>query len=261
VTRGQRFVIGTIEMSVIVGVVLAMTLALTAPAAAATITKETLRIDPNQSTYYMFVPDSVGVEPAPLVITLHGSGRDGRPLVELFRDVASKERFIVVGPDATDRRGWQVPADGPAFLYFLVEAVKAKHAVDARRIYLFGHSAGASFALTMGLMESEYVAGVVAHAVALQREGRDQLLAAPRKVPIAMFHGTRDDVIPLASAREGRDALLRSGFQVDFHELPGYEHNTLYARGDTLVAPAWEFLKTKALDEEPRYQVYSYQKP
>jgi poly(3-hydroxybutyrate) depolymerase len=61
----------------------------------------------------------------------------------------------MVGPDATDRRGSQVPADGPAFLYFLIEAVKAKHAVDGRRMYLFGHLAGASFALTMGFMESE----------------------------------------------------------------------------------------------------------
>lgn len=95
----------------------------------------------------------------------------------------------------------------------------------------------------------------------LRHEGRQQLLAAPRKLPIAMFHGTRDNVIPLGTAREGRDALLTSGFQVDFRELAGYEHNTLYTRGDTIVGPAWEFLKAKALDEEPRYQVYSYQKP
>ena len=209
----------------------------------------------------MFVPDSVGAEPAPLVITLHGSGRDGRPLVELFRDVASKQRFIVVGPDATDRRGWQVPADGPAFLYFLIDAVKAKHAIDGRRVVLFGHSAGAGFALVMGLMESEYFAGVVVHSAALQHEGREQLLAAPRKLPIAMFHGTSDQVIPIATGREGRDALTQAGFPVEFHDLPGYEHNTLYTRGDTVVRPAWEFLKTKALDEDPRYQVYSYQKP
>jgi predicted esterase len=238
------------------GAMLAVLLVNAVPATAATITKETLKIDRDSRTYFMFVPDSVGTEPAPLVVTLHGSGRDGRPLVELFRDIASKQRFIVVGPDATDRRGWQVPADGPAFLYFLIEAVKLKHAVDGRRMYLFGHSAGASFALTMGLMESEYFAGVAAHAVALQREGREQLLTASRKLPIAIFHGTSDRVISIDTAREGRDALLKSGFPIDFHELAGFEHNTLYTRGVTIVGPAWEFLKTKALDEEPRYQVY-----
>jgi hypothetical protein len=29
----------------------------------------------------------------------------------------------------------------------------------------------------------------------------------------------------------------------------------------TVVRPAWDFLKTKVLDEDPRYQVYAYQKP
>jgi poly(3-hydroxybutyrate) depolymerase len=131
------------------------------PALAASITRETLRIERDTRTYYLLIPDSVGTGPAPLVITLHGSGRDGRPLVELFRGLAEKERFIVVGPDAIDRRGWQAPADGSALFYSLNEAIKTKHAIDGRRVYLFGHSAGASFALSMGLMESQYVAGIV----------------------------------------------------------------------------------------------------
>jgi phospholipase/carboxylesterase len=233
-------------------------LALSNPALAASISKETLRSERDTRTYYMFVPDSVGAEPAPLVITLHGSGRDGRPLVELFRRLAEKQRFIVAGPDAIDRAGWQVPADGPAFLYFLIEAIKMKHAIDGRRVYLFGHSAGASFALSMGLMESQYIAGVAAHAVSLQEAGRDRLLAAPRKLPIALFHGTRDDVIPIDAARHTSEALVNAGFPVVFRELPGYQHNTIYTRGDSIAEPAWTFLKDQVLDAEPRYQAYSY---
>src|SRR2546423_1263456 len=257
-TRGRRPVPCPRRLLPLLSVIL-LCLLPEARAAAATITKETLKIDRDSRTYYMFVPDTVGADPVPLVIKLHGSGRDGRPLVDLFRAVAAKERFIVVGPDAADRRGWQVPVDGPALFYFLVEAVKAKHPIDGRRVYLFGHSAGASFALTIGLMESEYFAGVAAHAVALQRESREQLLGAPRKLPIAMFHGSRDTVIPIATAREARDALLGAGFQVDFRELAGYEHNTIYTRGESIIQPAWEFLKTRVLEQEPHFQVYAYQ--
>ena len=47
---------------------------------------------------------------------------------------------------------------------------------------------------------------------------------------------------------------------MELHELPGYEHNTIYTRGDTIARPAWEFLKATALDEDPRYQVYNYAK-
>ena len=234
-----------------------MALSLSSAAAGAGITKETVKIDRDSRTYYLFVPNSVGAEPAPLVITLHGSGRDGRPLVDLFRSLAAKERFIVAGPDAIDRRGWQAPGDGPAFLYFVVEAIKAKHAVDGRRIYLFGHSAGAGFALTMGIVESEYFAGVAVHSAALQEGLTDHLRATPRKLPIVIFHGTRDAIIPIAIGRQTRDALVAAGFPVDFRELPGYEHNTLYTRGDTVVQPAWAFLKTQALEGEPKYQVYS----
>jgi poly(3-hydroxybutyrate) depolymerase len=236
----------------------AMGVSLTIAAAGPAVTKETLKIDRDSRTYYLFVPDSVGTDPAPLVIALHGSGRDGRPLLDLFRSLAAKDRFIVAGPDATDRRGWQVPDDGPAFLYFLVEAIKTKHPIDGRRVYLFGHSAGASFALTMGVMESEYFAGVAAHAAALQDGLGEQLRAAPRKLPIAIFHGTRDNVIPIAIARQARDVLVGAGFGVAFRELPGHEHNTIYSRGDSVVQPAWAFLKAQALDGEPRYQVYSY---
>jgi len=59
-------------------VCLALLLAPAAHAANA-ITKETLKIDRESRTYYMFAPDTLGSEPAPLVIALHGSGRDATP--------------------------------------------------------------------------------------------------------------------------------------------------------------------------------------
>jgi poly(3-hydroxybutyrate) depolymerase len=258
----RRYNAGMAIASRPIGIVILFALLVGTPARAQSITKETFEVDRAKRTYYMFVPDSAGSDPVPLVIALHGSGRDGRPLVELLRTIATKERFIVVGPDAIDRRGWQVPADGPALFYDLIEAVKAKHPVDGRRIYLFGHSAGASFALSMGLMESDYFAGVAAHAVAMPEEGRDRLLALPhtRTLPIAIFHGTKDETIPIANALRTRDLLIKAGFPVDFHELPGYEHNSIYGRGDSILQPAWEFLKSHTLDADPRYQAYSYQK-
>jgi predicted esterase len=82
----------------------------------------------------------------------------------------------------------------------------------------------------------------------------------PRKLPLVLFHGTSDTTVPISSGREARDALLKAGFPVEFHDLMGFEHNTLYTRGSVIAPQVWAFLKSHALDEDPRYQVYSYQK-
>src|SRR2546425_7221559 len=80
--------------------------------------KEVVTIDCDKRPYYLFVPDSLDARPVPLLIVLHGSGRDGKSLVDPWRDLASREGFIVAGPDAADRRAWIAPDDGPAFLYW-----------------------------------------------------------------------------------------------------------------------------------------------
>jgi predicted esterase len=94
----------------------------------------------------------------------------------------------------------------------------------------------------------------------MRPDDQDRLPLVPRKLPLVMFHGTSDTTVPISSGREARDALLKAGFPVEFHDLMGFEHNSLYTRGEAITRPVWESLKGHALDEDPRYQVYSYQK-
>ena len=109
------------------------------------ITKERMQSNGKTRVYYLYVPSTV-TSPAPLVITLHGSNRTGVTLVEKWKDYAKKQGFILAGPDSSNLAMWSAPTDGPDFLYELVEELKAKYPVNPRRVYLFGHSAGASFA-------------------------------------------------------------------------------------------------------------------
>ena len=62
---------------------------------------------------------------------LHGSGRNGISLVEKWKDLAKKEKVIIVGPDALNSQAWNIPGDGPDFIHELVEALKAKYPVNA----------------------------------------------------------------------------------------------------------------------------------
>ncbi len=70
--------------------------------------------------------------------------------------------------------------------------VKAKAAIDPRRVYLFGHSAGAVFGLQMGVIESKYFAAAAVHAGAIPPENYSLIGYAERKIPEWIAISTRD---------------------------------------------------------------------
>lgn len=235
---------------------IALTFCAAWPASAAEkITKETLATGGEQRIYYLFVPESVGEKPAPLIITLHGSGRDGGILLEHWQGLAKREGIILAGPDSSNRQGWSMSVDGTGFLHALVEALKSKYPVDPRRVYLFGHSAGAIHGLHLAVLESEYFAAVAVHAGLIMEEYGPFAKQAARKVPIAMWVGTNDRFFPLASVRVTRDALVSLGFAARLTEINGHTHD-YYGRSSQINKEAWAFLREQRLENDPRYQEY-----
>jgi poly(3-hydroxybutyrate) depolymerase len=222
------------------------------------ITKELITSQGKTRAYYLYVPSTLkpGLQ-APLIITLHGSNRTGVTLVEKWKELAKKESIILAGPDATDLRGWASPQDGPDFLHDLVEELKGKFPIDPKRVYLFGHSAGAVFALEMSLMESQYFAATAIHAGALEKDGMGLIPMAKRKVPISIQVGDSDQYFPLKEVRETKEALKGAGFTVELTEIPNHDH-WYYDQASKFNQTAWEFLKKVALDSEPKYQKYNW---
>ena len=238
--------------------VLLFTLLTAIPSAAQGITKELITSEGKKRAYYLFVPEKLtAASPAPLIVLLHGSGRNGLSLVEKWKELAEKEKVIIVGPDSSDSRGWRVPEDGPDYIHELVSALKAKHPINARRVYLFGHSAGAGQALYLSLLESEYFAAAAVHAGALNKDGHPLIPLAKRKIPIAMFGGTNDDSVPLPLVRATRDALNAAGFSPELTEMKGHTH-WYYDRAPEINRSAWDFLKRHELGAEPNYVKYQF---
>jgi poly(3-hydroxybutyrate) depolymerase len=229
-----------------------------APAAHAAekIVKETFTSDTAPRTYYLFVPEKAAGGPAPLVILLHGSGRDGKLLVEHWRSLASKEGIILAGPDATVRDGWNMRGDGPLLMRHLLEALQPKVGFDPRRVYVFGHSAGAIHGLALGLLESEYFAAVGAHAGVIQPDFAPFIERAPRKIPIAIWVGTNDRLFPLQPVRATRDALNQRGFNAELNEISGHTHD-YYSRSSDINKSVWAFLRDRRLEKDPQYQDYA----
>jgi poly(3-hydroxybutyrate) depolymerase len=223
------------------------------------VIKDSITSQNKKRSFYLFAPDSVkSGTPAPLIVLLHGSGHNGLSLVDKWKDFAAKESIIIVGPDSMDPARWASPVDGPDFLHDLVESIKSKYTIDPRRVYLFGHSGGAIFALYMSLFESQYFAATVVHAGALHQ--RDPAISlAKRKTPIAIFVGTRDRLFPLEDVRGTRDDLNKQGFAVELTEVPGHDHN-YYGVASKINQSAWEFLKKHQLNEDPQYEQYNWNK-
>jgi len=208
-------------------------------------------------TLYLFVPGSVkSGTPAPLIVLLHGSGRNGLSLVDKWKDLAKKEGIILVGPDSLDTSRWSSPVDGPDFLRDVVENIKSKYTIDPRRVYLFGHSGGATFALYMSVLESQYFAATAIHAGAMRRND-PAIGQAKRKTPIAIFVGSRDQFFPLEAVRGTQEDLNKQGFAVELTVMPGHDH-WYYDLAPKINANAWEFLRKQQLNEDPRYEHYRW---
>jgi poly(3-hydroxybutyrate) depolymerase len=227
-------------------------------AAADKATKETFGSGGRTRTYYLLVPESAKKSGSPpLIVLLHGSGRDGKSLLDPWTPLAKKEGIVLAAPDALTPQGWRVPEDGPDFLYDLIEMLTTQCDIDKQRVYLFGHSAGAGHALVMALMESEYFAAIAIHAGALPESSYPMMERAARKTPIAMWIGTDDALFPLPVVRATRDALKTHGYHPELTELAGHTHN-YYVRAGAINQEVWKFLQPIALPNEPHYERYQF---
>src|SRR5215813_13786425 len=225
--------------------------------AADRITKETIESQGKKRTYYLMVPGSAK-SPAsvPLIVLLHGSGRNGLSLLEKWKELASREGIIIAGPDSRDSQGWQIPGDGPGFIHDLVEELRAKYSINPRRIYLFGQSAGAVFALNLSMMESEYFAATAIHAGSWRTEKEpDVMNYAKRKTPITIIVGDRDASFPLPSVKATEAALKERGFTIEVKVMKGHDH-WYYDLAPQINRDAWDFLRRHELNEDPRYEAY-----
>jgi len=222
------------------------------------IVKQTFDLDGQSRSYYIFVPEKISAH-APLLLVLHGSNMDGRSIVEEWKEIARKEGFIVVGPDSLNPAGWSLETDGPGFIYALVEALKAKYQIDARRVYLFGYSAGAVYALQLSMLESEYFAATAVYAGAMDPTTYNRVERAKRKIAVALFVGTDDPFFPVPKVKATRNELKRQGFPVYMKEfwiddsLHGHDYHSV---AGAVNRESWRFLKGYQLEGEAKFKTY-----
>ncbi len=174
--------------------------------------------------YKVLVPQSYvfdAQKPVPLVIS------ELTPLSS-WDQIPEQEGFILVEQQGYlgAGRGFTYSYD-PLVLARILDDVEATWNVDTKRVYLTGFSAGAHWSYTIGLANATVFAGLgicagslgSAASVGVWVPGSTTQPNVPRKVFVAIRHGTADTVVPVNEGRLARDQLTAAGHAVDYMEL------------------------------------------
>ena len=180
------------------------------------------------------------------VILMHGLGADAND----FEDVAEalslaaeprKWRFVL--PNAptqavTINMGMHMPAwydildmsqpravnwDTVAQSASSVEALLGNE--TAERIVLAGFSQGAAMALHVGLRHQQSIAGILMMSGYLLENDDHPCPEKTTELPIGVFHGSEDAVVPAHAAQSAVESLEAKGFSPSLKIYPGLEHS------------------------------------
>jgi phospholipase/carboxylesterase len=168
----------------------------------------------------LFSPSELPASPVPLVVAFHGADGEPTRTVQLFQKEAERRKFLVLAPKSRFAT-WDVISGGlgpdVGALDIALGTVFERFGVDADRVASAGFSDGASYALTLGLMNGDLFSRVFAFSpgfvVPGERRGR------PR---VFLSHGRADTVLPIDRCGRRIVATLRSeGYDVDYREFAG----------------------------------------
>jgi phospholipase/carboxylesterase len=205
----------------------------------------TLRSAPCEGTSYSYLLEAPpGHRPKPAILLLHGAGGHAHDLVFPWQSFAETHDIVLIAPELTNKRSFEAIA--PAVFRCVVEEARRVVSIDPKRIFILGNSMGGYLAYDAAMFQSEYFAAVAVHAAAIDPEFDPILGKATRRIPIAIFIGDRDPLVPLAPVRRTRDLLRQAGFPVEYEEIAGHDHHYEQV-ADRLNTEAWKFFEAHPL--------------
>ncbi|MBP7950022.1 MAG: prolyl oligopeptidase family serine peptidase [Verrucomicrobiales bacterium] len=201
--------------------------------------------------YWLYLPKPDPAKPPakpPLVLFLHGSGERGHNLdlvkkhgpPKLIGKFPELDGCIVVSPQCPPQQWWDTTV-----VKALCDAVIQTHHADENRIYLTGLSMGGFGTWTLLAEHPSFWAA----AIPICGGGKPDAAEKFKDVPIWVFHGTRDEAVPLKASEEMIAALKKSGGKPKFTVYPDLAHDcwtTAYNDAET-----WRWLLQQHTAKRP----------
>jgi phospholipase/carboxylesterase len=158
--------------------------------------------------------------PAPMALLFHGAGQASNELIDPMKSLADATGLVLVAPDSRSAT-WDAIRSGfgpdTTFIEAALTFVFGRVNIDATRVHVAGFSDGASYSLSLGLINGDFFTRVAAFSPGL--------IVAPTTVgkpKVFVTHGRQDSVLPIdAASRRLVPSLRDAGYDVEYHEFDG----------------------------------------
>jgi len=177
--------------------------------------------------YLLFVPEDYNKDQdkkVPLMIFLHGAGERGSDINKVKvhgpPKIVEKKKdfpFIVVSPQCPENSWWD-----PQAVMALVDEIQVKYRVDPDRVYLTGLSMGGYGTWDIAQRYASRFAAIAPICGA----GNPLRARNMRNLPIWIFHGEADPVVPVKNSDDMNEALKKVGADVKYTRYPGVGHDS-----------------------------------
>lgn len=180
---------------------------------------------PVRLKYLLYLPADYDRQASwPLVLFLHGAGERGDNLEQVKKHgppklIAAGKTFpfIVVSPQCPQHRWWE-----PFELRTLLDEIVKKYKIDQDRVYVTGLSMGGFGTWSLAAYAPERMAAIVP----ICGGGEPFTARILYGIPVWVFHGAKDTVVPLERSEEMVEALKKSRGNVKFTVYPEAGHDS-----------------------------------
>jgi phospholipase/carboxylesterase len=167
------------------------------------------------------IPKNATGRPLPLLIMLHGATQRAGDMFRYLGSAPEQAGVAVLAPNSIDTT-WDA-ISSRAFgedvnnLDRMLARVFETTAIDPARVSVGGFSDGATYALSLGLINGDFFKSIVAFSPGFVIDGD-----AHGKPRIFISHGTHDHILPIdRCGRRIAGELKDQGYDVTFHEFDG----------------------------------------
>ena len=198
----------------------------------------------NRMTYHLRAPEAFEADqPHPAIVILHGSNMNSKSYVEtiIAQWPALANKYILIGINGEQRNADSPPEDptfnytyvnyvgrskfkgypgtdreSPALVAEVIAELKERHKLS--RVFVGGHSQGGFLTYSIMMNSPELIDGAfpISGGLIVQCEPTAYedaaVIAAQKKVPLAIVHGSTDPVVDFAMSRYAYEVLDDAGF-------------------------------------------------